>query len=148
MALSRFAAHFVWCALLQEPSMKCSTMVQLMTVLAMLLMAGVPCRAQRVSMAAGVDVVSYLGDELEDRHGSRAGSLTLRYAPTHHTTFGLGASIASFDVTGTGSSFTSYTIFLEPALAFSAGHYRTYAGPRIGWEQERLGSDISHVGGS
>jgi hypothetical protein len=51
-------------------------------------------------------------------------------------------------VTAVGSSFTSYTVFLEPAVVFSARRYGAYAGPRIGWEQERLGSDITHVGGS
>ena len=110
----------------------------------------VPARspAQPVSVAAGLDAITYHGTGLNERDGLRSVHATVQYAVTAKFLVGLGGSVGNFDSPDQDASFTAYTVFIEPALIFGTGRYRGYVGPRLGWEQERLGSQPSHVGGS
>ena len=113
-------------------------------VSAMTLWCAGTANAQTLSVEFSVDGNSYYGRDRESTDGDRSGEVAFKYQFGSGFRLGAGVAIGKFDEPVSDPSFTTFSLFLEPAWVFRRrGRVRPFVGGRVGWEQERVG-DQSH----
>ena len=99
-----------------------------------------PANAQILSAEFSLDGNSYHGSDRESTSGDRSGEVAFKYEFSTGFRLGAGVGIGKFDEPVSDPSFTTVSIFVEPAWTFRrSSRIRPFVGGRVSWEHERVG---------